>query len=101
MSNEIKFTWDEYKYINRNTKFKTINTSKELLIVIQPIESIILFKNLVQNFKVPTLEELPHEKRFDNKIGVIDLETYTMDIDKNNYNKKKCICRRLKSRRYL
>jgi len=37
---------------------------------------------------VPTLEELPHEKRFDNKIGVIDLETYTMDIDKNNYNKK-------------
>lgn len=37
---------------------------------------------------MPTLEELPHEKRFDNKIGVIDLETYTMDIDKNNYNKK-------------
>ena len=27
--NEIKFTWDDYKLINRNKNFKNINTSKE------------------------------------------------------------------------
>lgn len=37
---------------------------------------------------MPTLEELPHVQVFDNKIGVIDLETYTMEIDTNNYNKQ-------------
>jgi len=86
--NEIKFTWDDYKLINRNKNFKNINTSKEWLNFIQPLESIIIFQNFVQNFKVPTLEELPHEQGFDNKIGVIDLETYTIDIDKNNYYKQ-------------
>ena len=30
----------------------------------------------------PILEELPYEQEFDNKIGVIDLETYTINIDK-------------------
>ena len=36
---------------------------------------------------MPTLEELPHAQGLDNKIGVIDLETYTIDIDKNYYYK--------------
>jgi hypothetical protein len=79
--NDIKFTWDECNLIKRTKdfKFNIINTSKELLNIIQPIESICIFQNFVQNFKVPTLEELPHEQGFDNKIGVIDLETYTID----------------------
>lgn len=85
---EIKFTWDDFNLINRNKKFKIIKTSKELLNIIQPMELIIIFKNFVQDFKVPTLEELPHEQVFDNKLGVIDLETYTIDIDKDNYYKQ-------------
>ena len=85
---EIKFTWDGFNLINRNKKFKIIENSKELLNIIQPIELNITFKNFVQDFKVPTLEELPHEQGFDNKIGVIDLETYGIEIDKNNYYKQ-------------
>jgi hypothetical protein len=86
--NEIKFTWDDCNLIKRNKdlNFNIINTSTELLNIIQPIESISIFHNFVQNFKVPTLEELPHEQGFDNKIGVIDLETYT--IDKTNFYKQ-------------
>lgn len=37
---------------------------------------------------MPILEELENEQGFDNKIGVIDLETYTIEIDKNNYYKQ-------------
>jgi hypothetical protein len=76
------------KLINYNKKFKFINTNKKLLNLIQPIKSINIFSNFVQNFKVPCLEELPREQIFDNKIGVLDLETYTMDTDQNNYFKQ-------------
>jgi hypothetical protein len=39
---------------------------------------------------VPTLEELPHEQSLDNRIGVLDLETHSIDIDKDNtYNRQK------------
>jgi hypothetical protein len=64
-----------------------INTITELLNmnIIQLIDLIIIFKNFVQKFKVPILEELPYEQEFDNKIGVIDLETYTINIDKIFY----------------
>jgi len=94
--NDIKFTWDDFNLINRNKKIrksKIINTKEDLLNIIQPIETIITFKNFVQSFKVPTLEELPHEQEFDNKIGVLDLETCTRDInEKNNYCEQNCIC---------
>jgi len=72
---KIKFTWNTIFKPTYLTKFDNINNIKDLFKIIRPIESIFIYKNFEQDFKLDILEELPHEQMFNNKIGVIDLET--------------------------
>jgi len=70
----IKFTWDiKFKptFINNIVDYRITNID-ELFNLIRPIESV---NNYKQIFKLDTMEELVHEQMFNNKIGVIDLET--------------------------
>lgn len=39
----------------------------------------VLWFLIVQDFTLNVMDELPHEQIYDNKIGVIDLETYPFD----------------------
>lgn len=72
---KIKFTWDTIFKPTYLTKFDKIYNIKDLFKIIRPIDSIFIFKNFEQDFKLDIMEELPHEQMFNNKIGVIDLET--------------------------
>lgn len=64
--------------------------SKDILFnIIRPLQSILIFNYFEQEIKLDIMEQLPHEQGFDNKIGVIDLETYT--IENSDLENKKTV----------
>jgi hypothetical protein len=82
----IRFIWDNdliftnYPIIEDN---KLIKSNDDLFKIISPTENLNIFNNFRQEFKLKTMEELPHEQEYNNKIGVIDLETYPFEKSKN------------------
>jgi len=88
---KISFTWDSVFKPTYISKFDRVYNIDELFKVIRPMESISIFNNFVQKFKLDCMEEIAHDQCFDNKIGVIDLETYPIDkcndeLTLDNYN---------------
>ena len=90
----ISFIWDEKInnefYIDSDIVNFKIDKLDDLLNIIQPLKSINIYNNFVQNIKLDTMEELAHEQYYDSKIGVIDLETFpvnkTENLETDNYS---------------
>jgi len=76
---KISFSWDSVFKPTYSSKFDRVNTIDDLFKVIRPMESISIFNIFFTNFNLECMEEIAHDQSFDNKIGVIDLETYPID----------------------